>query len=140
MKTPSVLRSLVLSAALQLTMSCLTQAQTPAPTATPDKPASEATPAALASASPSAAAASSPAVEQVAPVKQKILDQYDTNHNGILDPDEKAKFDRDRMLRRADRLKKYDKNHDGYIDDAERAVMRADRAAEKDGDKASPKP
>ena len=74
-------------------------------------------------------------------LKKKILEKYDLNHNGVLDPDEQAAFDRDKAARKAERLKKYDKNGDGKLDDAERAAMRADREnARNQGKQPSPTP
>lgn len=61
-----------------------------------------------------------------------ILEKYDTNKNGVLDPDERAKYETDRPLRRAEKLKKYDKNGDGKIDEDEKIQMRVERLREAD--------
>jgi hypothetical protein len=94
-------------------------AQTPAPTESP-----------VATASPSPTAAPA-AIEAEPPVTQKVLEKYDTNKDGVLSPEERAVWEKDRAARRAARLKKYDKNGDGKLDESERAAMRKDKEAEK---------
>ncbi len=61
-----------------------------------------------------------------------IMEKYDTNKNGVLDPDERTKYEADRPLRRAEKLKKYDKNGDGKIDEDEKIQMRVERLREAD--------
>ena len=56
-----------------------------------------------------------------------LLKKYDTNHNGVIDPDEQAAIDKDK----AAMLAKYDKNGDGKLDKAEREAMKADRHANR---------
>ena len=55
----------------------------------------------------------------------RMLARFDTNHNGVLDPDEKAAMEKFK----AERLAKYDKNGDGKLDASERQAMKADRRA-----------
>ena len=61
----------------------------------------------------------------------KMLEKYDTNKNGVLDPEEKAARKKDRAANKEERLKKYDKNGDGKLDETEKASMKADRKAAK---------
>ena len=64
----------------------------------------------------------------------KMLAKFDVNHNGVLDPDEKAalaKF-------KADLIAKYDKNGDGKLDDAEREAAKADMKAKHSHGAAAP--
>ena len=54
----------------------------------------------------------------------RILEKYDANKNGVLDPEEKAAFERDREARRAEFIKKFDTDGDGKLSDTERQAMR----------------
>ncbi len=118
-------------------------AQTPTPSATTipaSKPATE-----TSTPSPGAAVnTSTPAEKEVTGVRKSVLEKYDTNHNGVLDADERAAFEKDRAARKAENLQKYDKNHDGKLDADERAAMKADREKNKGTaaakEKASPTP
>ncbi len=115
--------------------------QTPAPTASvvpASKPATE-----TASPSPGATVTASTPAETTTTVRKDILDKYDKNHDGVLDADEQAAYEKDRAARKAERLRKYDKNHDGKLDETELAAMRADRKKEQqanDKNKTSPTP
>ena len=77
-------------------------------------------------------------------MRKEILDKYDKNHDGVLDADERAAYDKDRAARKAERLQKYDKNHDGKLDESEKTAMRADhdraKKAQADKEKVSPTP
>jgi len=64
----------------------------------------------------------------------RILARFDTNHNGVLDPDEKAAMEKFK----AERLAKYDKNGDGKLDQSEREAMKADRRAHRKNKPATP--
>lgn len=116
-------------------------AQTAAPSATAipaSKPAAETT-----TPSPGAAVnTSTPAEKPARGVPKAVLEKYDANHNGVLDTDERAALDKDRVARKADRLQKYDTNHDGKLDESERAAMKADLQKNKGSgaakEKASP--
>ncbi|PYQ55163.1 MAG: hypothetical protein DMF78_03140 [Acidobacteria bacterium] len=55
-----------------------------------------------------------------------MLERYDTNHNGKIDPEERAAIKADREARRAEILKKYDTDGDGKLSPAEREAMRKD--------------
>ena len=61
----------------------------------------------------------------------KALEKYDTDRNGVLDPEEKAARKKDRAVMKAERLKKYDKNGDGKLDGSEKAAMKADKKVAK---------
>lgn len=60
--------------------------------------------------------------------RAEILAKYDLNHDGTLEPDERAALRQDRrerfQARRAELLKQYDANQDGKLEPAERAQMR----------------
>lgn len=78
----------------------------------------------------------------VKPAKKRpkaVLEKYDVNKNGTLDPEEQAKYESDRPLRRAEKMKKYDKNGDGKLDDEEKIEMRVERLREADAAKKAPK-
>lgn len=72
-------------------------------------------------------------------VPKAVLEKYDVNKNGALEPEEQAKYESDRPLRRAEKLKKYDKNGDGKLDDAEKIQMRVERLREADAARKAPK-
>ena len=59
----------------------------------------------------------------------RILEKYDTNKNGVLDPEEKAVFEKDREARRAEFIKKFDTDGDGQLSDTERQAMREQMGA-----------
>lgn len=113
------------------------------------KPEATATPATVVASTPSAPNASAtsvptpatrtePGEKQTAREHQpsaKKLEKYDTNKNGVIDPEERIAMKKDKLARHEERLKKYDKNGDGKLDDTEKAVMRADEKAEKKADK-----
>jgi len=61
--------------------------------------------------------------------KGRILEKYDANKNGVLDPEEKAAFERDREARRAEFMKKFDTDGDGQLNDAEKTAMREQMGA-----------
>lgn len=69
------------------------------------------------------------------PVSKAVLEKYDTNKNGVLDPEERAKYESDRPLRKAEKMKKYDKNGDGKLDEDEKIEMRVERLREADAAK-----
>jgi hypothetical protein len=59
----------------------------------------------------------------------RILEKYDANKNGVLDPEEKAVFERDREARRAEFIKKFDTDGDGTLNEAEKTAMREQAGA-----------
>jgi len=67
--------------------------------------------------------------------EKALLERYDANHNGVLDPEEKEAARKDwearRAAHRAKMLEKYDTNHNGKIDPEERAAIKADREARR---------
>jgi Ca2+-binding EF-hand superfamily protein len=64
-----------------------------------------------------------------------LLEKYDANHNGVLDPEEKEAAKKDWEARRAEHqakmLEKYDTNHNGKIDPEEQAAIKTDREARR---------
>ncbi len=65
-------------------------------------------------------------------VPPRLLQKYDTNGDGKLEPNERAAmradFQAKRAARRAKMLAKWDTNHDGKLEPNERAAMREARA------------
>jgi Ca2+-binding EF-hand superfamily protein len=61
-------------------------------------------------------------------MKAHLLEKYDANKNGVLDPEEKEAAKADREKFRAERkqrmLERFDANHDGVLDEAEKAEAR----------------
>jgi hypothetical protein len=55
-------------------------------------------------------------------IQQNLLNKYDANKNGVLDPEEKEMMRKAREDRRAADLQKLDTNKDGKISRAERAA------------------
>jgi len=66
--------------------------------------------------------------------RDKVLEKYDKNKDGKLDPSEREEMRKDRE---AEVVKKYDKNGDGKLDQSEREAARAERR--KAGEDAKPK-
>ena len=68
-----------------------------------------------------------------------MLERFDANHNGVLDPEEKqaaraefkAKREQAGEERHAQVLAKFDANHNGTIDPEEREAMKAQREARR---------
>lgn len=58
-------------------------------------------------------------------MKQKLLERFDANHNGTLDPEERTEVDKFRAERKKERLAKFDTNGDGTLDETERAAAKA---------------
>jgi EF hand domain-containing protein len=73
------------------------------------------------------------------PSEAQLLEKYDANHNGVLDPEEKEAARKEFRARRAQGreqhqarlLEKFDTNHNGKIDPEERQVMQAQREARR---------
>ncbi len=67
--------------------------------------------------------------------KAQLLEKYDANKNGVLDPEERDAIKADRQQVRAERhqkmLDRFDANHDGQIDPAERQAMRQQSQARR---------
>ncbi len=70
-------------------------------------------------------------------MKARVLEKYDYNHNGVLDPEElKAlKEDNDAIIRQAkervrERLERYDVNGNGKLDPEEREMLLRDSQRE----------
>ena len=56
--------------------------------------------------------------------KAKFFAKYDTNHNGVIDPDEKDAIRKDYAANPDGDLKRFDKNKDGKLDDEEIAAIK----------------
>ena len=52
-----------------------------------------------------------------------MLEKFDTNHNGTIDPEEREAMKAQREARRAEMLKKYDTDGDGKLSDTEREAL-----------------
>jgi hypothetical protein len=61
----------------------------------------------------------------------RILEKYDANKNGVLDPEEKDAIERDHEARRAEMLKRFDTDGDGKLSDTERQAMREQLRSER---------
>ena len=61
----------------------------------------------------------------------RVLERYDANKNGRLDPEEKAAFERDREARHAEMLKRFDTDGDGKLSESERQAMREEFRKER---------
>jgi hypothetical protein len=78
----------------------------------------------LAGAGAAAADQGGPSTDRGARGRGAMLDKYDANHNGQLDPEEQAAFDRDREARRAEFMKRFDTDGDGQLSEAEKQAAR----------------
>ena len=65
------------------------------------------------------------------PRRRRLLERFDANHNGVLDPDERdaarqssEQRRRDHEERMADMLRRFDADGNGTLDEAERAAAR----------------
>ena len=69
------------------------------------------------------------------PDQAQLLEKFDANHNGVLDPEEKAAAKADWESRHKERqakmLERFDANHNGTIDPEEREAMKAQREARR---------
>ena len=69
------------------------------------------------------------------PSEAQLLERFDANKNGVLDPEEKAaakaEWEAHRKERQAKMLERFDTNHNGTIDPEERAAMQAQREARR---------
>jgi EF hand domain-containing protein len=69
------------------------------------------------------------------PDRAQLLEKFDANHNGVLDPEEKAaakaEWQAHRKEREAKMLERFDANHNGTIDPEERQAMQAQRGARR---------
>jgi hypothetical protein len=92
------------------------------------------------------AAAQGVAPDASVPVKGPFMAKFDTNGDGVLEPNERAAMraaiQAKREQKKQEMLAKYDLNHDGVLEPNERKLMLDDRAAKqyakmdvnKDGD------
>jgi Ca2+-binding EF-hand superfamily protein len=69
------------------------------------------------------------------PDQAQLLEKFDANHNGVLDPEEKAaakaEWEAHRAERQAKMLERFDANHNGTIDPEEREAMKAQHEARR---------
>jgi Ca2+-binding EF-hand superfamily protein len=65
-----------------------------------------------------------------APRRENLLEKYDKNKNGKLDPEEREAVRKDRE---ADRLKRFDKNGDGKLDKEEQEAARSELRKRRGG-------
>ena len=90
------------------------------------------------------AAAPRATADESAPSSDKPLskakEKYDTDKDGKLSEEEKARMKEDKKEQRAEAhklaLAKYDANHNGKLDPEEKAKMKADEKAEREAKKA----
>ncbi|HEY1546384.1 MAG TPA: EF-hand domain-containing protein [Kofleriaceae bacterium] len=77
-------------------------------------------------------AAAQPAAAPDQPIREQVIQKYDTNGDGVLDANEKAAMRADfrakRETHRAKMLAKWDANHDGKLEKNELVAMREARA------------
>lgn len=83
-----------------------------------------------------AASANTPNAPVPEKIKERILAKFDANHNGVLDPDEKAAAQQFRKERREKMLARFDKNGDGQLDADELAAAKAARQERQEHRKA----
>jgi EF hand domain-containing protein len=57
-------------------------------------------------------------------MRGRMLERYDVNKNGQLDPEEKEAAKRDHQARRTEMVKRFDADGDGELSDSERDAMR----------------
>jgi hypothetical protein len=57
-------------------------------------------------------------------MKARMLERFDANKDGVLDPEEKAAAKAAFEQRRAEFVKRFDTNGDGKLDDTEREAAR----------------
>ena len=60
---------------------------------------------------------------------EKMLERFDTNHDGKLDDTERAAMKASFAEKRTEKIAKYDTNHDGTLDATEKAAMKKDFVA-----------
>ena len=63
--------------------------------------------------------------------RDRILEKYDANKNGQLDPEEKEAARRAHEARRAEMVRRFDADGDGMLNDSERDAMRQEFRKEK---------
>ena len=69
--------------------------------------------------------------------RKKILEKFDTNHDGKLDDTEKAAAKAAMQKHHQEMLAKYDTNGDGKLDPSERKAVREARHKNRPGSKTS---
>jgi len=67
--------------------------------------------------------------------KAKFFAKYDTNHNGVIDPDEKAAIRKGYAAAPDGDLKRFDTNKDGKLDDEEIAAIKPPSGKKKGAEK-----
>ena len=66
--------------------------------------------------------------------KAKFFAKYDTNHNGVIDPEEKEAIRKDYAAAPDGDLQRFDKNKDGKLDDEEIAAIKPPSGKKKAAD------
>jgi Ca2+-binding EF-hand superfamily protein len=66
-------------------------------------------------------------------MRGRMLEKYDANKNGQIDPEEKEAAKRDREARRAEMLQRFDTDGDGKLNETEREAARQEFKREKGG-------
>jgi hypothetical protein len=67
--------------------------------------------------------------------REKILQKYDANKNGVLDPEEREAAKKDRQQLKTKALEKFDKDGDGKLNEEERAAAREELKKRRQGKK-----
>jgi EF hand len=74
------------------------------------------------------------------PDQAQLLEKYDANHNGVLDPEEKAaakaEWEAHRKEREARMLERFDANHNGVLDPEEKQAARTEIQARREARRA----
>src|SRR6266487_1375352 len=70
------------------------------------------------------------------PDQAQLLEKFDANHNGVLDPEEKAaakaEWEAHRQEREAKMLERLDANHNGVLDPEEKEAARKEFRARRE--------
>src|ERR1041384_5720451 len=70
------------------------------------------------------------------PSQAQLLEKFDANHNGVLDPEEKAaakaEWESHRKEREAKMLERFDANHNGVLDPEEKEAARKEFRARRE--------
>jgi hypothetical protein len=74
------------------------------------------------------------------PDQAQLLEKYDANHNGVLDPEEKAaakaEWEAHRKEREAKMLERFDANHNGVLDPEEKEAAKKELQARREARRA----
>jgi hypothetical protein len=74
------------------------------------------------------------------PSEAQLLEKFDANHNGVLDPEEKAaakaEWESHRKEREAKMLERFDANHNGVLDPEEKEAAKKEFQARREARRA----